>query len=1352
MVKDIKKIIFICMIASLLIMQLNNNVFAQDDFDETVIEQEIEEENIESEELQVEDVQNFQEGFEDISDIGVQQDITDEKLEDNSLVDEQRFESNIQYVFDENGFIIEEINYENEVYVAASLRSRAMPTNFGIGFINFNNYSGKVINVYPSATGNNAYTYFNTGSGQNVACLGKEGNRIKVVINGYVGYIENNSAFRFLNTSSSELLEYYTVNSSNDFVYTYKYYGRSVSIVTGPAPSFANKNTKYFSVDGIYFYTSRSTMLNDYSANKNTSAVNKTPYFNYYQYLPIRSTTNLTATDFLNFLNSRINTSTNSVLKNSSNINEFFTSQNAYGVNAAMEFSMAMLESGYGTSNIALTKNNLFGWGAVDSGPYAGAYKFSSVADGIKYHADNGISSGYADSVSDSRYRGSNLGNKNVGINVLYASDPYWGMKISGLYYLMDKQAGFKDLNSNMIAVKKDLSEPNVYFEGKQVYKLKNNHNGFKIKYLPQLVVSTTKTNILVQSDVAICNPGDNADYPNIKNGVYSVTKFTCTSGMPFYPADYTFNKDRVSVSKSSMIFTGGNALTNDPIKASNIIISEVSSNQVTVTITGIDAPSGVNSIYTAVWTDQNGQDDLKWYTATKNSNGHYSFSFDIARHNNSSGKYNFHTYGKNSLNTENFIIQTTYNMKEKVTSDLAVSSPTNISKKVELSNLNSNTYKNVRINVWNNKIGKSKMKTYNLSLKNNKFETNINLVDFSFISGDYTIEAYALGPGNFSTFVNSTTFKYQKPSLLTVSTTSNSSGFNVSIKETTAFDIKTYRIAVWSEKSGQDDLKWYSITDSNKTNYNIDISRNNHKGDGGKYFVDVYAKLNNGDLIFVKSTTHNLTDTKAPGVYISNETEDTFKVTVITDSNYAIVKVPVWSAAFWQDDLHWYNAKKVSNNTYEVTVNIKNHNYSTGLFYVDVYGKKTTKSKNKYLFTKTVNVDTFSASSISSQLLQGSMRLSLNSLNAPHGVKSVKAAVWSNKNGQDDVKWYSASKSGKNYIANVNLSNHNLEIGTYTVHFYGYNKHGGFNFIKSTTFTVSKPTIDKNDVSVSNTSYNLNLTNVKSAMNFKTVKAAVWSVNGWQDDLKWFKMTKSNNNYSYKGNISNHKYDSGKYIIHYYGFDSKGKSTYIGQNTFNINEVSAQSVEILNLTNNSFEIVVRGVSNTATLDKIYVPTWSVASGQDDLEWYVATKRSDGTYRKTVYIKNHKYSYGEYIVHAYAKNKYNSKTFLKAATVSIGNISGKLDVRKSSSSKFTLTVSDLSGSNTLKEIYVPTWSAKNGQDDIRWYKATKQSDGTYAITVNTANHRFDKGMYIFHAYGKDNNGNLYYLDYKHVSN
>jgi len=227
---------------------------------------------------------------------------------------------------------------------------------------------------------------------------------------------------------------YYSVRQNgnyHDLIYTYfRSYPdnessskpKSYTVSLGPAPEGLEEGLKYYSNNGYDFYS-------DVSFNNLI-----TSSYPYYEYLPLRSKTTIDAGVFDNFINKKIG-ATSSKMKDTGQI--FIDNQDKYGVNALMVFALGCLESAYGTSSIATAKNNLFGWEAVDSSPGSSATTFDSVEQAVREQMALNLS-GYLDAFNW-KYFGSHVGNKGSGFNVKYASDPYWGMKISGIAYEIDK-------------------------------------------------------------------------------------------------------------------------------------------------------------------------------------------------------------------------------------------------------------------------------------------------------------------------------------------------------------------------------------------------------------------------------------------------------------------------------------------------------------------------------------------------------------------------------------------------------------------------------------------------------------------------------------------------------------------------------------------------------------------------------------------------------------------------------------------------------------------------------------------------------------------------------------------------
>lgn len=218
------------------------------------------------------------------------------------------------------------------------------------------------------------------------------------------------------------------------------------TILYAKAPNWLS-NGKYYSPNGINFYTDldlKNPVMVDGSIGE---------YYSYNNYLNFRSKSNYTGAELNNFLNNyfsiRSIDPSSSVITNQGDV--FINSQNTYGMNGLLFFAFAIHESDFGRSTIATTKLNLFGYGAYDSDT-SNAATYVSVQEGVERHM--GIQMRfYLDYQNSNLFYSSNLGNKGVGLNTKYASDPYWNVKIAAHAYRIDKALGFKDQDAYQIAI-----------------------------------------------------------------------------------------------------------------------------------------------------------------------------------------------------------------------------------------------------------------------------------------------------------------------------------------------------------------------------------------------------------------------------------------------------------------------------------------------------------------------------------------------------------------------------------------------------------------------------------------------------------------------------------------------------------------------------------------------------------------------------------------------------------------------------------------------------------------------------------------------------------------------------------
>lgn len=376
----------------------------------------------------------------------------------------------------------------------------------------------------------------------------------KVSYNGSDAWIAKTDSVTVL-TGSTNLNTFYKVyGSSGNLIHYYDTYNgsgytRSFSNL-GTAPSWMPKEVVYYSFDGNYFYTTLEGMLEDYRNGTYEHSVNyNNPYYSYYLYLPSHSTTSYTASDLDSIIANKGYNASNSKMYGTGQY--FKEAEATYGQNALMMFSHAATESAYGTSNIAMDKNNLFGYGAADSCAYDCAYSYDSPRDSIMDYAQK--TGDRYNVVTGKYYYGSHFGNKSSGRNVKYMADPYAGEKEAAKSFLSDIDFGGKDFNSNTIGVtRKGLSGAWVFTRPEQVndaylYTLKNPTTNDPVYDIPANIVDKVvgidgKTFYKVYTDL---NPGDGPTYGyveasewNVSNNqpVINANDVTITEGSEFDP------------------------------------------------------------------------------------------------------------------------------------------------------------------------------------------------------------------------------------------------------------------------------------------------------------------------------------------------------------------------------------------------------------------------------------------------------------------------------------------------------------------------------------------------------------------------------------------------------------------------------------------------------------------------------------------------------------------------------------------------------------------------------------------------------------------------------------------------
>lgn len=299
-------------------------------------------------------------------------------------------------------------------------------------------------------TGAIGYTY--GGSGADAAYLGTENGKVKFMLSGVIGLVDS-SKVQVVSMSNVKSYSCYYADGENlihriAMDMTTSGWGGSINV--GPQQSYMTSDTTYYSYDGHYFYTDYEMMLTDYKNDTRKNSINPSqPYYNYFQFLPFRGKSNYSESEMKSMVNTKA--SSESKMYNTGDV--FVKNQNTYGTNALLMIGIAANESGWGTSSIAKEKNNIFGINAVDSSPGSSANAFSDVNTCIKDFSETYLSKRYLRPGYD-YYNGGYVGDKASGINVRYASDPYWGEKAAAIAWSLDGNSGKKDQYNYTIGIK----------------------------------------------------------------------------------------------------------------------------------------------------------------------------------------------------------------------------------------------------------------------------------------------------------------------------------------------------------------------------------------------------------------------------------------------------------------------------------------------------------------------------------------------------------------------------------------------------------------------------------------------------------------------------------------------------------------------------------------------------------------------------------------------------------------------------------------------------------------------------------------------------------------------------------
>lgn len=542
-----------------------------------------------------------------------------------------------------------------------------------------------------------------------------------------------------------------------------------------------------------------------------------------------------------------------------------------------------------------------------------------------------------------------------------------------------------------------------------------------------------------------------------------------------------------------------------------------------------------------AVWSTENGKDDIKWYTAQD-----YQTDIDIRQHT-ANGSITIESYillDQELLLLENK--QVTIQPLQPTIQGI-LSEPGYID--VIVHHIPS-TVAEVLLPTWSEQGGQDDIKWYKMNRQTDgTYRLRIDLRQHQNTAGLYHLHLYTKSGGQL-TGAGGTSIQIKEEHLLPTTKPVahlkqiNSNQFEIRVENlpTTTTHVL---LPTWSEQGGQDDIKWYTATRQQDGSYRYLVSINNHKQNKGIYHTHVYIKEQSGvQMRYIVGGKLQMNETK-PRINASADSEYLNISLENIPTQLSEILLPTWSEQNGQDDIKWYPVKPDGNGNAHLRIPLKNHSFDTGIYHLHLYGKEAGQNSLFNLAANSINIASTSHSPLPSPQPQepviqirhidaqnGTYQINVNPSTATKPIQKVEIATWSTAN-QSNIKWRTAIGNQTNYTATIDFTEHQSLKGIYFNHVYITYTDGSRKGYIAQEVDLSKavPPV-KVDVQLPNQQIVITIQHARST---KPVQVAIWSDQHGQDDIKWYTATMNNQQaFQIHAPLSNHK-GSGLYHIHIY-------------------------------------------------------------------------------------------------------------------------------------------------------------------------------------------------------------------------
>ena len=381
-----------------------------------------------------------------------------------------------------------------------------------------------------------------------------------------------------------------------------------------------------------------------------------------------------------------------------------------------------------------------------------------------------------------------------------------------------------------------------------------------------------------------------------------------------------------------------------------------------------------------------------------------------------------------------------------------------------------------------------------------------------------------------------------------------------------------------------------------------------------------------------------------------------------------------------------------------------------------------------------------------------GTFTITAKNLQGLDGYEEVKIPFWSHANGMKDIIWYTPSRQADgSYTVTAKASDHENADGKYEAQVFYVDAKGQNKFVKKAfiDYTAPKPSADLTITkSESDGTFTITAKNLQGFDGYKEVKIPFWSHANGMKDIIWYTPTRqADGSYTVTAKASDHENADGQYEAQVFYVDAQGQNKFVKKAfiDYTAPKPSADLTITKSESDGTFTITAKNLQGFDGYTEVKIPFWSHANGMKDIIWYTPSRQADGSYTVTAKASDHENADGQYeaqvfYVDAKGQNKFVKKAFIDFKNQSRPTASLLIQNNNKDAGTFDVIIKDVYSPKGVRTVQVPTWSDKDGQDDIRWYEATRQSNGDYKVSVKASDHKNSTGKYHIHLYYIQNDG------------